>query len=85
MRHADTPCTTRSRRQHDLDVPAGAHHDSAKRLALINDLRRASTGRAAQIEMHYQPQLCLKTGDIAASRRCCVAHPTHGLGQTPRS
>ncbi len=43
----------------------GAHQDSHARLALLTDLRRTlEAGDRTQIEMHYQPQVCLVTGDV---------------------
>jgi diguanylate cyclase (GGDEF)-like protein len=85
MRHADTAMYDAKQAGSTVSTYApGEHHDSAKRLALINDLRRALDGDVPdQIEMHYQPQMCLRTGDIAGVEALLRwHHPVHGLVNT---
>ena len=66
MRHADIAMYDAKQSGGAIAVyEPGAHQDSHARLALLTDLRHAlETGDHTQIQMHYQPQVCLMTGDV---------------------
>ena len=56
-----------------------AHHDAAvRRFTTISDLRLAV--EAGQLALHYQPQLCLSTGEMCGAEALVRwHHPTRGL------
>jgi diguanylate cyclase (GGDEF)-like protein len=62
----------------------GSHQDSVERLALLTDFRRALEQRdSGQISMHYQPQVCLKTGAVQGVEALLRwTHPRLGLIST---
>ncbi len=46
------------------------HANSARNLQLVNGLRHAL--ERGELELHYQPQLSLKTGKVTGAEACCV-------------
>ena len=66
MRHADIAMYDAKQRGGGIAAyEPGEHQDSLERLALLTDFRRALEHRdGGEITMHYQPQVCLVTGQV---------------------
>jgi EAL domain-containing protein (putative c-di-GMP-specific phosphodiesterase class I) len=62
----------------------GSHQDSLARLALLTDFRHAlEFDDHTQIAMHYQPQVCLTTGEVEGVEALLRwQHPQHGAINT---
>jgi diguanylate cyclase (GGDEF)-like protein len=81
MRHADIAMYDAKQRGGGIAAyEPGSHQDSVERLALLTDFRRALEQRDGnQIAMHYQPQVCLKTGTVQGVEALLRwRHPTLG-------
>jgi diguanylate cyclase (GGDEF)-like protein len=67
MRHADVAMYDAKHRGDAVSVyRPGTDRNSAARLGLLADLRRAleEPSHADEISLHYQPQVCLRTGEL---------------------
>ncbi|MEV0901914.1 bifunctional diguanylate cyclase/phosphodiesterase [Actinoplanes sp. NPDC049802] len=79
LQHADTAMNVAKQRRLGFRRHTPQHNqDSTARLALLGDLRRAmDTG--AEISLHYQPQIALRTGALAGVEALARwRHPTKG-------
>jgi diguanylate cyclase (GGDEF)-like protein len=83
MRHADVAMYEAKRRGGAVAVyTVDSDRSSAERLSLLADLRRAlmEPAHADEIAVHYQPQVCISTGDIVGVEALLRwRHPTRGL------
>jgi EAL domain-containing protein (putative c-di-GMP-specific phosphodiesterase class I) len=83
MRHADVAMYEAKRRGGTVAVyTVDSDRNSAERLSLLADLRRAlvEPAHADEISVHYQPQVCISTGDIVGVEALLRwRHPTRGL------
>jgi diguanylate cyclase (GGDEF)-like protein len=83
MRHADVAMYDAKHRGDAVAVYAAeVDHNSAERLSLLGDLRRALESPAArdQISMYYQPQVEIATGEVVGVEALLRwHHPRRGL------
>jgi diguanylate cyclase (GGDEF)-like protein len=81
MRRADLAMYEAKKRGDSVAVHVGeSTQDGPERLGLLNDLRDVlETGRPGQVEMHYQPQVSLDTGQVEGVEALLRWwHPEHG-------
>jgi diguanylate cyclase (GGDEF)-like protein len=80
LRHADIAMyTAKEHRLGHTRFNPGQAHETANRLTLLGDLRRA-LDTDDEIELHYQPKICVRTGDlIGAEALARWQHPARGL------
>jgi diguanylate cyclase (GGDEF)-like protein len=83
MRHADVAMYDAKHRGDAVSVyTPGADRNSAARLSLLADLRRAleEPSHADEIALHYQPQVSLRTGELVGVEALLRwHHPEFGL------
>jgi diguanylate cyclase (GGDEF)-like protein len=83
MRHADVAMYEAKRRGGAVAVyTVDSDRNSAERLSLLADLRRAlvEPAHAEEIAVHYQPQVCISTGDVVGVEALLRwRHPTRGM------
>jgi len=79
MRHADIAMyTSKEHRLGYCRFNPGQEHETANRLTLLGDLRRALDN--SEMELHYQPKIAVHTGEvIGAEALARWRHPTRGL------
>jgi diguanylate cyclase (GGDEF)-like protein len=80
LRHADIAMyTAKEHRLGHTRFNPGQAHESANRLTLLGDLRRA-LDHDDEIELHYQPKVSVRTGElIGAEALARWQHPVRGL------
>jgi diguanylate cyclase (GGDEF)-like protein len=80
LRHADIAMyTAKEHRLGHTRFNPGQAHETANRLTLLGDLRRA-LDTDDEIALHYQPKICVRTGDlIGAEALARWQHPARGL------
>jgi diguanylate cyclase (GGDEF)-like protein len=80
LRHADTAMyTAKEHRLGNARFDPARTHDTAARLTMLGDLRRA-LDHHGEIVLHYQPKISVDTGEmIGAEALARWQHPTKGL------
>jgi diguanylate cyclase (GGDEF)-like protein len=81
LRHAETAMYDSKERGATFAIytPESEQH-SPERLALLADLRRALDNDSDELELHYQPQVTLATGEVAGAESLLRwSHPVHGF------
>ncbi|GAA4166122.1 cyclic Di-GMP phosphodiesterase RmdB [Phytohabitans flavus] len=85
LRHADVAMYDAKHRGDTITVYAPeSDHNSPERLSLLADLRRALDGGSVseyrQINMYYQPQVAIETGEVVGVEALLRwKHPRHGM------
>jgi diguanylate cyclase (GGDEF)-like protein len=79
LRHADIAMyTAKEHRLGHTRFNPGQAHETANRLTLLGDLRRA-LDTDDEMELHFQPKICVRTGDlIGAEALARWQHPARG-------
>jgi diguanylate cyclase (GGDEF)-like protein len=75
LRHADIAMyTAKEHRLGHTRFNPGQEHNTANRLTMLGDLRRA-LDNDDEIELHYQPKISVQTGDVIGAEALALAAP----------